>query len=372
MIPIPQTLSARFVPLEAESLSAVSSILPVEGAQSEPPLWSRLRQGAQFTGVILGKDKPASEASSALATFKVQLNLPNQPPAVVLMQLPAQLAQQQSLQMQYLGQPHAARDEPQVRWGLAPSARGPGTLASAGLGNALQHDVLQSSMEDAELLPAAQSGLGLASQVELSTPAKNLQRWINSPLFNEQSATLRTQAVVTQTPEKPQVLAQDLKHALDSSGLFYESHLKEATLGSRPWHQLLQEPQNKPHFVPPEMVAQQLQVLEQQRVIWHGEVWPGQTMHWEVTEREASQQSMEDPTLNTLQSDLQLQLPQLGEVAVRIVMVNGRFNVQIKADAPDSLRQMRSARSGLASSMQAAGLTLEALQISKDEPHAAG
>lgn len=370
MIPIPQTLSARFVPLEAESLSAVSSILPVEGAQSEPPLWSRLRQGAQFTGVILGKEKPSTEAS-ALATFKVQLNLPNQPPAVVLMQLPAQLAQQQSLHMQYLGQPHAAKDDPQVRWGLAPSARGPGAPASS-VGSALQHDVLQSSMEDVELLPAAQSGLGLASQVELSTPAKNLHRWINSPLFNEQSATLRAQAVVTQTPEKPQVLAQDLKHALDSSGLFYESHLKEATLGSRPWHQLLQEPQNKPHFVPPEMVAQQLQVLEQQRVIWHGEVWPQQRMHWEVTEREASAQSMEDPTLNTLQSDLKLQLPQLGEVAVRIVMVNGRFNVQIKAEDALSLRQMRSARSGLASSMQAAGLTLEALQISRDDPHAAG
>ncbi|MDP8568129.1 flagellar hook-length control protein FliK [Methylophilus aquaticus] len=367
MIPIPQTLSARFVPLEAESLSAVSSILPVEGAQSEPPLWSRLRQGTQFTGVILGKEKPATEASS-LATFKVQLNLPNQPPAVVLMQLPAQLAQQQSIQMQYMGQPHPAKDDVQVRWGLLPATRSAVASSAAGL----QHEMAQSSTSDAELLQASQAGLGQASLVELSSPAKYLHRWINSPLFNEHSAALQAKAVVTHTPQKPQVLAQDLKHALDSSGLFYESHLKEATLGSRSWHQLLQEPQNKPQFMPPEMVAQQLQVLEQQRVVWHGEVWPGQDMHWEVAERDASPHPSEAPALNTMQSDLKLQLPQMGEVAVRIVMVNGRFNVQIKAEASDSVRQMQSARKRLAGSMQAAGLPLDTLQISMDASYASG
>lgn len=363
MIPIPQVLSNRFVSQETESLRAVSSILPVEGAQSEAPLWSRLRPGMQFTGLILQKE--SNPANGELASFKVQVQLPNQPAAVVQMQLPAHLVQQQALQMQYLGQAPAAagkeQTHPQVKWGLLPQARGEqaGVVTTGGLSDmAPDHAKGMAALLNA--LP------GQSSQVDLSSPAQQLQRWLNSSLFQQQAMALQAHTVVSHSPHKPQVLARDLKHALDSSGLFYESHLKDATLGSRPWHQLLQEPQNKPQFVPPEMVAQQLQVLEQQRVIWHGEVWPGQTMQWEITERESSAQSAEDPVLNTMQSDLKLNLPHLGEVKVRIVIVNGRFSVRMQPAESGTLKTMQAARSQLATSLQSAGLMLESLQIASD------
>jgi hypothetical protein len=205
-----------------------------------------------------------------------------------------------------------------------------------------------------------------ASQVDLSNPAQQLQRWLSSPMFQQQASALQAQAIVSHSPQKPQVLAQDLKHALDSSGLFYESHLKDAALGSRPWHQLLQEPQNKPNFVPPEMVAQQLQVLEQQRLAWHGEVWPGQSMQWEISERESSAHSSDDPTLNAIQSNLKLQLPRLGEVSVRITMVNGRFSIRVQPQEANILATMQSTRSQLAMNLQSAGLTLESLQITSE------
>lgn len=366
MLPIPQVLTQRIIASETESLRAVSSILPVEGTQSEAPLWERLRPGLQFTGLIVQKDASAANASE-LAQFKVQIQLPNQPPALVQMQLPAYLAQQQTLHMQFMGlaQQSAGKEAlPQVKWGVQPGP-GNGQANTARLGEAaLLTDMSSSEHPEQEMLKSA---IGQASLVELSNPAKHLQRWLSSAEFQQQTPALQAQTIVSHSPQKPQVLAQDLKHALDSSGLFYESHLKEATLGSRPWHQLLQEPQNKPHFVPPEMVAQQLQVLEQQRVVWHGEVWPGQTMQWQVNEHESSPQSAEEPVLNSLQSDLTLHLPQLGDVTVNITMVNGRFTVRVQPTDGQTLKVMQSSRSQLAMNLQSAGLKLDSLQIARDE-----
>jgi len=368
MLPIPQVLSQRIIASETESLRAVSSIMPVEGTQSEAPLWERMRPGMQFTGLILQKESGAAKASE-LAQFKVQIQLPNQAPTTVQMQLPAHLAQQQTLHMQFMGlaQQGAGKDIfPQVKWGVQAGNSQTNTTSAPLSETALLTDMSQS--DHGEHLPdMIKTAAGQASLVELSSPAKHLQRWLNSSEFQQQTTALQAQTVVSHSPQKPQVLAQDLKHALDSSGLFYESHLKEATLGSRPWHQLLQEPQNKPSFMPPEMVAQQLQVLEQQRVVWHGEVWPGQTMQWQVNEQENSAHSAEEPVLNSLQSDLTLHLPRLGEVSVKITMVNGRFSVRVEPEDARALKEMQSGRSQLTMSLQSAGLKLESLQISQDD-----
>lgn len=370
MLPIPQVLTQRFIASETESLRAVSSILPVEGTQSEAPLWERMRPGLQFTGLIVQKEAAAN--ASELAQFKVQIQLPNQPPALVQMQLPAYLAQQQTLHMQFMGlaQQSVGKEAlPQVKWGVQ-SGPGNNQPSTGRLGEtALLTDMSSPEHPEQEMLKSA---IGQASLVELSSPAKHLQRWLSSAEFQQQTPALQAQTIVSHSPQKPQVLAQDLKHALDSSGLFYESHLKEATLGSRSWHQLLQEPQNKPHFVPPEMVAQQLQVLEQQRVVWHGEVWPGQTMQWQVNEQENSPQSAEEPVLNSLQSDLTLHLPQLGDVTVNITMVNGRFTVRVQPADSQTLKIMQSSRSQLAMSLQSAGLKLDSLQIARDEAEQQG
>jgi hypothetical protein len=366
MLPIPQVLTQRFIASETESLRAVSSILPVEGTQAEAPLWQRMRPGMQFTGLIVQKEAGGANGSE-LAQFKVQIQIPNQPPALVQMQLPAYLAQQQTLHMQFMGLAQQGTGKealPQVKWGLQ---QGNANVGSARLGDAALLTDMSQPESGEHLQDMAKTAAGQASLVELSNPAKHLQRWLSSSEFQQQTNALQAQAVVSHSPLKPQVLAQDLKHAMDNSGLFYESHLKEATVGSRPWHQLLQEPQNKPNFVPPEMVAQQLQVLEQQRVVWHGEVWPGQSMQWQVNEQESSPQSSDEPVLNNLQSDLTLHLPRLGDVKVNIAMVNGRFSVRILPSESQALKTMQGSRSQLAMSLQSAGLKLDALQIMHDE-----
>lgn len=371
MLPIPQVLSQRFIASETESLRAISSIMPVEGTEAEAPLWQRMRPGTQFSGLIVQKDGTATNPAE-LANYKVQIQLPNQPPVLVQMQLPAYLAQQQTLHMQFMGYAQQSQAKegdglPQVKWGVQSASAPAARLGEAGLLGDLPH-----AADHGMVSALPQSLAGEASLVELSNPAKHLQRWLSSAPFQQQSAVLQSHTVVSNSPQKPQVLAQDLKHALDSSGLFYESHLKEATLGARPWHQLMQEPQNKPNFMPPEMVAQQLQVLEQHRVMWQGEVWPGQSMQWQVSERESSQHSADDPSLNSLQSNLSLKLPRLGEVNVRITMVNGRFSVRVQPLESGSVREMQSSRSLLAMNLQAAGLKLESLQIVREELESQG
>lgn len=368
MLPVTQALNARFIPQEAEGLHAISTITPVEAAKAEVPLWNRLRQGMQFNGLVLQKEQPASSTSagqSALATFRVQLNLPGQLPQLVLMQLPAQMPAQQQLQLQVLG-PMLQGAQQQVKWTMPGQTRA--------LDQAL-HPVHLTGDEDTDLdmlLDDTNAGHpgGVASQVELSHPARHLQKWLDSAHFPAQSSGLQAQTVVSQHPEKPQLLAQDLKQALDSSGLFYESHLKQATLGARPWQQLMQEPQNLPQFSAPDMVSQQLQVLEQQRVVWQGEVWPGQTMSWQVTERAPQQEHPQaEQQGQTLFSNLDLQLPHLGDVSVRITMVDGRFSVRVQASDTASRQVLAAAKSRLAANMSQAGLKLDGLQISERSAH---
>lgn len=369
MLPIPQILSQRFIANETESLRAVTSILPVEGAQAEAPLWERLRPGTPFIGQLLQKTGNVAGAADQ-AWYKVQIQLPQQPPAIVQMQLPAHLATQQTLNMQFMGLAQSSKGEagatPQVKWG----ATATGLTASRTTGGG---DILTAADEATGPAAGLMQASGLqASLVELSSPAKSLQRWLTSTPLQQQPSGLQAHGVVSFSPQKPQVLAQDLKQALDHSGLFYESHLKEATLGARPWHQLLQEPQNKPQFAPPEMVAQQLQVLEQQKVEWRGEVWPGQSMQWQVSERKNSPQSSQDPSLNSLQSNMTLHLPKLGEISVRITMIEGRFSIRLRPDSADSLSTLQAERSQLALNLQSAGLALDGLQIVRDAVNGEG
>lgn len=358
MLPITQALAARYVQHEAEGLHAVSTITPVDSVKPEVPLWNRLRQGMQFNGVVVNKES-AQNAQAGLATFKVQVNLPGQPPQWVLMQLPEHTPQQQALQMQVLGAV-AANGQPQVKWSAESPVR---QVASAAVESRLGVD---EDLSDAASLTQAGN---LASEVDLSPPAKYLQRWLDSPLLAAKEGVY-AQSVVSQHPEKSQVLAQDLKHAVDHSGLFYESHLREATLGVRPWQQLLQEPHNQPQFSAPEIVSQQLQVLEQQRMIWHGEVWPGQPMQWQVTERSPASKGGTEAASQVWFSNLKLTLPALGELNVRITMVDGKLSVRVQTEDRERLQTLLAAKQSLASSIRHAGLSLERLQISEDVIHA--
>ena len=116
--------------------------------------------------------------------------------------------------------------------------------------------------------------------------------------------------LLDQPTANPAEMALALRTALVRSGLFYESHLANWTVGLDSLEGLMQEPQNRqaadaahapasavtalaltntsepaePKAANPmhTLLTQQLQVLESPHFIWRGELWPGQMLEWQV------------------------------------------------------------------------------------------
>lgn len=210
----------------------------------------------------------------------------------------------------------------------------------------------------------------------------------------------------------PQV-ATALQHALVSSGLFYESHVAQWVNGERPAADLMREPQAKPGHVlpttaaPPQaqvedarppanplsevqaqaanakpadaesvilanalspdatrMINLQLAALENQRVMWQGELWPGQAMEWEVS-RDAPQKDGEEAP-PTWKSAVRFELPTLGLVSATIHMVGEHVSVQIRTASETTATALRAHGGELASALDAAGSPLDSLMVKQD------
>lgn len=197
----------------------------------------------------------------------------------------------------------------------------------------------------------------------------------------ETGATERYQAtsVVTHSPNDVPQLTQDLKHAVQHSGLFYEAHLADVTAGKRSMESLRLEPQNiinsTNNNVPSPNVsvlpAQQLAMLEHQRLSWHGEVWKGQTMDWDVYVEPRKQNAQETSQINhtprSISSEITLHLPHLGKVSAHVGIVDGRVQINLLTEDATTLVTFKNARQHLFAAMLAQGQTVEALTVGQYE-----
>jgi len=197
---------------------------------------------------------------------------------------------------------------------------------------------------------------------------------------------------------QPAPLESALKDSLAYSGLFYESHVAEWANGARPMAQLLREPQMQAASIkPPEaaselrsyqaaapadgaapasvagmdldagrLITQQLDTLEQRSVAWRGELFPGQTMQWEVREQNGSASSAGNPVPpaeRSWQSALRLELPSLGKVVATLQLHGGRLQLSVLAGSDDSAAALRQQGGALAEALQAAGLPLDLMTV---------
>ncbi|WP_035054084.1 flagellar hook-length control protein FliK [Andreprevotia chitinilytica] len=205
-------------------------------------------------------------------------------------------------------------------------------------------------------------------------------------------------------------LAARLQQALGESGLFYESHQAEWANGQRSLQALMREPQNQPQVANvrlPEsavagkdaavtsraedalkasngqvaaglqhaddaqparsMVQQQLNALEQRPMVWQGQAWSGQPMRLQLqqdqpAERDSAQGESAPETMRW-QSRLDLELPNLGKLAIQTDLYQGRFSLRFEASNPDALAQLQAGQDKLGSQFAAAGLALAAAPI---------
>lgn len=245
---------------------------------------------------------------------------------------------------------------------------------AAQLGQTLSLRYLQSQPTPTFLLSQPQATVENES-VTVSQTAQLINHLLKEASAEGASTRYQATGVVTQHPNNAQVMAQDLKHAISQTGLFYESHLNEFVQGERSLSAILQEPQNSHKTQLATLVSQQLNVLESQRLSWNGEVWQGQKMQLDVfqaqenlqNERQAdgSQLSEERP----MHSEMTLHLPHLGKISAKLSLANGRLNIHLQAEQTNTLQTLNRQRPKLAQAIEKNGLALDAVTVTGFSTH---
>ena len=234
-----------------------------------------------------------------------------------------------------------------------------------------------------------------------------------------------TLPVSGQPPVSPSLFAQALQQTVSQSGLFYEAHLQEWAQGRLPLSNLRQEPQAQldqqlpapPAPVPvastsspapaanmpttttsvlattatsdqasaainsssagqaasvagttlQHLVQTQLQTLEQNRFVWQGNLWPGQTAEWEVAQDQHQAGTSAIPQ-QAWTSRLRLTLPTLGDLTADLRLQNGHLQVRLQSPSPATINRLQNGQSGLVQGLEAAGLRLDSLLVEAPTP----
>jgi hypothetical protein len=211
-----------------------------------------------------------------------------------------------------------------------------------------------------------------------------------------------------------------LKEAIAKSGMFYESHQAEWIEGRLPRTELLREPQGKlspstlaenpavpasrtivltgtqaerpPPFVPvaesvsasvqkaageaspqtagqivaaqlQNIVHQQLEALANQTFVWHGQVWPGQDMRWEIEEDGKNSRDEDEGAAQDWRTRLDLSFPVLGGISAKLRLHDARVSLALYVNNEASLGVMRAEAETLRQRLEDAGLALASLGI---------
>ncbi|BAO28768.1 MAG: flagellar hook-length control protein FliK [Sulfuritalea sp.] len=230
----------------------------------------------------------------------------------------------------------------------------------------------------------------------------------------------------TQAANMAAELAPLLAKAVGQSGLFYEAHQVQWVMGQRPISDLLVEPQAKhspaeaslasgeepgnpatrptssgrsaelsgpmgllqnllgseeirqhagtptaatanPAQTVPEdlrpLVQQQLDAVATQRLAWHGEVWPGQSLDWQIEPDGRQTDSEQADSERGWITSLRLTTPRLGEIDARLSLTPAGARITIATPTGVSAANLLDAAPSLEKSMAAAGVPLLSLQV---------
>ncbi|MGZ3236299.1 MAG: flagellar hook-length control protein FliK [Burkholderiaceae bacterium] len=113
------------------------------------------------------------------------------------------------------------------------------------------------------------------------------------------------------------------------------------------------------------LINQQLNTLENQHVMWRGELWPGQQMEWEVS-RDAPKNKQTEEAQQSWQSVVRFDLPTLGTVSATINLTGDRVYMQIRTTTEEAASSLRSHGNELIDAMQTAGTPLDSLTVKQD------
>ncbi|MDO8959097.1 MAG: flagellar hook-length control protein FliK [Rhodocyclaceae bacterium] len=228
----------------------------------------------------------------------------------------------------------------------------------------------------------------------------------------------RSQPLLTEPPRSGAAAAAQLAPALarsiTQSGLFYEAHQAQWVAGKLPLAQLLQEPQGQrsapgafllaastgsgdgakvgaggtagntgtasaasttnpaaqsailarqmPEEIRP-LVQQQLETVATQRMVWQGEVWPRQTMDWEIAWEGERQATGDDEERSNWRTALSLTMPHLGLVEATLQLTADGVRVTLATPSDTSAADLQGGAPQLAEALATAGVPLSGFRV---------
>lgn len=258
-----------------------------------------------------------------------------------------------------------------------------------------EFEIHSEASDDAATVPTIGKDGALIAQIEPSklsqsnahsaTSFSSAGKLINQILLAAQrdgapAALQGKEAIVQEPANAPQQVAVALRDTLNTSGLFYESHVAEWADGKRSLSDLMREPQMQAHDTPKEirhdqnrvefaqLVNLQLNTLEQQKTRWHGEIWPGQNMDWEVSKvQDEAPGKHSQSGQQSWQSVVRFELPELGSVQASIHLIGERVHIQVQTEDDSTASLLRAHADTLADALGAAGSPLDSLLVKRHD-----
>lgn len=199
--------------------------------------------------------------------------------------------------------------------------------------------------------------------IDLSATGLFLTKLIeNNP---EPGGIQSTTPIINTANPDPAELATQLRQAVENSGVFYESHLKQWNNGGRSIDQIRQEPQNLSNDpnLPTSMIPMQLGVLENKNLMWFGPIWPDQNMEWDVTKQQNPnpEQAIDGDQKPVWFTSIKLALPNLGEITARIRLQGDMAKLDLSTDNTAISHNLKAHSEELSNSLASAGITLESI-----------
>lgn len=242
-------------------------------------------------------------------------------------------------------------------------------------GQAIQKTAQIATPDEITKLP---DGTPISAPTVLSQAARVISQVISAYSGDHQTSTITAgKPILDQAPQLHQTaeLGKHLQKQIEQSGLFYESHLAQWADGKLSLQTLTQEPQQKLHVPVDQLSANlspspaadlntinqlmnsQLQLLEQQKLIWHGELFPGQKMEWQI-ERDQNKPTTEAGEQAVWFSSVRFELPHLGTIEAKLNLAGNQLGLSMTAQDPTAIDLIKSQIPLLSDNLQSSGTDL--------------
>lgn len=245
--------------------------------------------------------------------------------------------------------------------GKTPLVATPGASAPQ-IATALQNAVAFSGLFYESHVAQWATGTRPASALLLEPPAKQSNAAFTNPATNGQSLSVDANG-------------NDLGRLM--------SNVREWVGGERALSDLLRTTQSKPADADSaarliakqdvsgnegvKLISLQLDALEQRRIMWQGELFPGQPLEWEISDDTPEKNPDQAEPEKSWNSTVRFTLPSLGTVSATIRLTGDHVQVQVATANEEIAATLRSNGKLLADALDSAGSKLDSLLIKQTD-----